>query len=163
MTRSLRVRPECVQQIKFAVQDRGYPRQKDLAEALNLSLATVSNFLNGKSIDFLNFVEICDALGQDWQAIALIRETSSLLPGSPQEDARCETDPFAIASLSPDVESAIYIERPPIESLVGETLFKPGSLLRIKAPTLMGKTLLVARLLKQVSQHDYRMVYLNLH
>jgi AAA-like domain len=33
-----------------------------------------------------------------------------------------------------------YVERPPIESICYETLLQPGSLLRIKAPKLMGKT-----------------------
>jgi len=39
----------------------------------------------------------------------------------------------------------------------------PGSLLRIRAPEKMGKTILVRELLRQASTMDYKIVYLNLH
>ncbi|NJO41202.1 MAG: AAA family ATPase [Cyanobacteria bacterium CRU_2_1] len=55
-----------------------------------------------------------------------------------------------------------YIERPPIESLCYETLLQPGSLIRIKAPTLMGKTFLMNRLLSQLDAQNYRTVSLSL-
>lgn len=54
-----------------------------------------------------------------------------------------------------------YVERPPIESLCYEALLQPGALIRIKAPKLMGKTLLMNRLLEQVATH-YRTVNLSL-
>ena len=49
-----------------------------------------------------------------------------------------------------------YVEREPIETICYETLLQPGSLIRIKAPSLMGKTLLVTRLLSQVATQGYR-------
>jgi hypothetical protein len=55
-----------------------------------------------------------------------------------------------------------YVERPPIESLCYETLQQPGSLIRIKAPTLMGKTFLMNRLLNQLETQNYRTVNLSL-
>lgn len=55
-----------------------------------------------------------------------------------------------------------YVERPPIESICAETIQQPGSLLRIKAPALMGKTLLVNRLLSQAAQQGYRTICLSL-
>ncbi|MBV8886916.1 MAG: AAA-like domain-containing protein, partial [Chroococcidiopsidaceae cyanobacterium CP_BM_RX_35] len=48
-----------------------------------------------------------------------------------------------------DLASALYVERPPIESRCYETILKPGALIRIKAPRKTGKTSLMARILVQ--------------
>ncbi|WP_063800852.1 AAA-like domain-containing protein [Mastigocoleus testarum] len=56
----------------------------------------------------------------------------------------------------------IYVERPPIESICYETIKQPGSLIRIKAPSFMGKTYLVTRILNQLSQENYSTVNLSL-
>jgi DNA-binding CsgD family transcriptional regulator len=59
--------------------------------------------------------------------------------------------------------SDFYVERPPIESICYETLLRPGSLIRIKASSMMGKTLLINRVLAQVkAKQGYRTVNLNL-
>ncbi|MEM9509565.1 MAG: AAA-like domain-containing protein [Cyanobacteria bacterium P01_E01_bin.35] len=55
----------------------------------------------------------------------------------------------------------IYIERPPIESICHETLLHPGSLVRIKAPRLMGKTSLITRISFQISKQGYHTVNLS--
>lgn len=55
----------------------------------------------------------------------------------------------------------IYVERPPIETVCYETLLQPGSLIRIKSPSLMGKTYLVTRVLTQLAQQNYRTVSLS--
>ncbi|MEA5521351.1 AAA-like domain-containing protein [Limnoraphis robusta] len=60
------------------------------------------------------------------------------------------------------LDSPFYVERPPIESRCYETVLKPGSLLRIKAPKLMGKTSLMARILDYAVHQNYRTVYLHL-
>jgi DNA-binding Xre family transcriptional regulator len=70
MPRSIRVRPNCISQVKLALPSNGYIRQTDLAEDLQISQSTVSSFLNGKPLDYLNFREICRALGLEWQEIA---------------------------------------------------------------------------------------------
>jgi hypothetical protein len=70
MPRSLRVAPEYIQKVKSALQRNGYPSQQVLAENVGVSLSTVKNFLNGKPVDYTNFVELSKSLGQDWQAIA---------------------------------------------------------------------------------------------
>ena len=54
-----------------------------------------------------------------------------------------------------------YIERPPIEQRCYETLLQTGSLLRLKAPSLMGKTSLSARVLSRLSEEGYRSVSLS--
>jgi hypothetical protein len=60
------------------------------------------------------------------------------------------------------LHSPFYVERSPIESNCYETVLKPGSLLRIKAPKLMGKTSLLTRIFDVASQHGVRTVELNL-
>jgi hypothetical protein len=53
-----------------------------------------------------------------------------------------------------------YVERPPIESVCYEHIMQPGSLLRIKAPSLMGKTYLMTRVLNQLANQGYDTVQL---
>jgi hypothetical protein len=60
-----------------------------------------------------------------------------------------------------DRYSDIYVERSPIESMCYEALLQPGSLVRIKAPSLMGKTSLINRVLSQVEQQGYQVVSLS--
>lgn len=59
--------------------------------------------------------------------------------------------------------SDLYIERPPIESICYETIAQPGSLLRIKAPKQMGKTLLANQVIGLAKHKGYLTAYLNLH
>lgn len=154
MSRSVKVYKEFISKVKAAVQRQGYARQKDLAEDLELSLATVSNFLNGRPVDYLNFIEICDKLGLDRRAIA-----------APPEDNIIETPTVeAFRETSGELpEELIYIERPPIESNCYQTLRQSGALLRIKAPGWMGKTSLMVNILSQLALSGYRTATLNLH
>lgn len=55
-----------------------------------------------------------------------------------------------------DLVPDIYVERPPIESICHQTIQQPGSLIRIKAPSLMGKTYLSGKVLYEVAQYNYR-------
>ncbi|OZH53554.1 hypothetical protein AFK68_16835 [Hydrocoleum sp. CS-953] len=137
-SRSLRVAPEYLEKVQSAVQRNNFPSQKALANELGFSRSTVSNFLNGKPVDFLNFTEISDKLGFDWQAIAQIPETEK------------------------EAEKTIYIERQPIESICDETILEAGSLIRIKAPQKMGKTWLTNRILEQGKKHNYQTASINL-
>ncbi|NET03698.1 MAG: molecular chaperone Tir [Symploca sp. SIO2B6] len=155
MSRSLRVSPEYIDQVKLAVKRNGYPRQKDLAEELDISLSTLNNYLNGRPVDNLNFQEISERLGQDWKAIALLDQESTPSHG--------KVNPDRWQPNLDEEEAIVYVERPPIETNCYETLLRPGALLRIKAPSLMGKTLLMARVLDKVTQIGYQTVYVNLH
>ncbi|MGK7902578.1 MAG: AAA-like domain-containing protein [Hormoscilla sp.] len=58
--------------LKTSLLRNGFPSQKLLAEELAISQSTVSNFLNGRPVDFANFVEICRVLGQEWRQIAAL-------------------------------------------------------------------------------------------
>jgi len=66
-------------------------------------------------------------------------------------------------SINLDATEEIYVERPPLESRCYEALSQPGSLIRIKAPAGMGKTLLSLRMLEGIASQEYRSVYLNLN
>lgn len=137
-SRSLIVAPEYKEKVKSAVQRNNFPSQKALASELGIAYSTVSNFLNGKPVDFSYFCEICQKLGFDWQAIAQTPEKET------------------------EAEKTIYIERPPIESICDETILQLGSLIRIKAPQKMGKTFLTNRILEQGKKHNYQTASINL-
>ncbi|MEL6927428.1 MAG: AAA-like domain-containing protein [Cyanobacteria bacterium J06600_6] len=60
------------------------------------------------------------------------------------------------------LDSALYIQRSPTETLAYAEILKPGALIRIKAPKHMGKTSLVMRISAHAQQRGYRTVRLNL-
>lgn len=70
MSRSLKVRSDLIQHAKLALQRNGFRSQRAFAEELGFALSTVGRFLNGKTVDYATFVEICGQLGLDWQALA---------------------------------------------------------------------------------------------
>lgn len=152
MPRSLKVSQEYIVIVKAAVQRQGYPRQKDLAEDLAMSRDTVRKFLNGYPVDYLNFIEICDRLGQDRKLIA-----ATNINTSNGKEAR-----FDLFADEPEVESFIDVERQSIETVCYQTLSQPGALLRIKAPGLMGKTVLMTRVVNKLRREGNRTVCLNL-
>lgn len=70
MVRSLRVAPQYIKRVKAALLRNGFPRQQDLAEALEKSRDLVSRFLNGRPVQYLNFLEICQKLELNLEEIA---------------------------------------------------------------------------------------------
>lgn len=70
MPRGIKVRQAEIQKVKQVLKRNGVSRQQDLADELNISKNTVWNFLNGKPVDYSNFVEICRRLSLDVQEIA---------------------------------------------------------------------------------------------
>lgn len=161
MPRSVKVRSEFISEVKSALPRNGYVRQTDLAEDLQISQSTISTFLNGRPVDYLNFREICRALGLEWQDIAdLTVETSSAAPtisDSENEAKKISLSHFPLEHPSGQVplDSPFYIKRTPIEERCYEQISKPGALIRIKAPRQIGKTSLLARIIdKSQSQED---------
>ncbi len=94
MSRSLKVAPESIQKVRFALQRNRYPSQKALAGDVGLSLSTVKNFLSGKPVDYENFREICERLGLDWQEIAYSEELENLQPQPNTKTTVEEPSPF---------------------------------------------------------------------
>jgi transcriptional regulator with XRE-family HTH domain len=70
MSRSLKVRSDCIQKAKLALKRNGFPNQRGFAEELGLALSTVSRFLTGKTVDYATFVGICGKLAIDWREIS---------------------------------------------------------------------------------------------
>lgn len=68
--------------------------------------------------------------------------------------------PIIEGPISPD--SPFYLERAGVEQLGCQTLLKPGALLRIKAPQLMGKTSLLYHLMAFAQQQAYPTVYIDM-
>jgi transcriptional regulator with XRE-family HTH domain len=156
-SRSLKVRKskEYKTKIELALRRNGYISQRILAEDLGISQATVSNFVTGKAVDFSYFKEICDKLGLEWRDIAdLSLPDESVTETQPPNINHSPSSPSSLSSLEyPEgqvaLDSAFYLERPPIEQRCYEEINKPGSLIRIKAPQNMGKSSLLARILQQ--------------
>lgn len=157
MPRSVRVRPECISQVKSALPRNGYIRQTDLAESLQISQSTISSFLNGKPVDYVNFREICQALGLEWQDVAdLTGENGKDVFLFPKEVRKLSLSELYLEHPSGQVplDSPFYIQRSPIEERCYEQIQKSGALIRIKAPKQMGKTSLLARIIDKSQSQD---------
>ncbi|MDQ2099648.1 MAG: AAA-like domain-containing protein [Tychonema bourrellyi B0820] len=187
MPRSLRLRLKCIPAVKSSLLRNGFPSQKILAEDLGIAQSTVSHFLNGKPVDYANFIEICRGLNQEWRDIAdfeLESQPDEVLPisakiaiaqSNPNHELAVNLSeitntkqsiiqPLPAAELpggQVDLVSRLYIDRPPIESRCYETISQPGALIRIKAPRQMGKTSLMARILHHAEQQGSRTVALS--
>ncbi|MGK7891457.1 MAG: AAA-like domain-containing protein [Leptolyngbyaceae cyanobacterium] len=59
------------------------------------------------------------------------------------------------------LESIYYVERPPCEIQCYDAIQRPGALVRIKAPRQMGKTSLMARILKYAKEQGYQAIPLS--
>ena len=70
----------------------------------------------------------------------------------PTSDLVSGTELESLVGLLP-LDSIFYIERPPVESRCYEEIRRPGALIRIKAPSQMGKTSLMVRILDHVRQY----------
>src|SRR4028118_359521 len=70
MSRSLKIRSDCIKQAKLAIQRNGFRSQRAFSEELGFALSTVGRFLNGKTVDYATFVEICEQLGLNWREIS---------------------------------------------------------------------------------------------
>jgi len=155
MPRSVKVRSEFVSKVKSALPRNGYIRQSDLAEYLQVSQSTISSFLNGKPVDYLNFREICRVLSLEWQDIADL--TAEFTKEQDTNDIQKIPTVTFLEHPSGQVplNSPFYINRFPIEERCYEQIKQPGALIRIKSPRQMGKTSLLARIIdKSQSQGD---------
>ncbi|MFB2977788.1 AAA-like domain-containing protein [Microseira sp. BLCC-F43] len=56
------------------------------------------------------------------------------------------------------LNSPLYINRPPIEELAYKEITKPGCVIRIKAPSKMGKSSLLSRILADATNKSYKVV-----
>jgi DNA-binding Xre family transcriptional regulator len=167
MSRSLRVRQDCLETVKLALRRNGFRSQSFLAEDVGYALATVSKFLTGKPVDFTTFDELCRRLDLEWKDVANLNfEVSSQSVDQKFNDlADADGDrgksPRYTTGAVP-LGSVFYLERHPVEEQVKQELREPGALVRIKAPREMGKTSLLLRILDDARRLGYRTVSLNL-
>ena len=167
MPRSLRVQQAQLDLVKLALRRNGFPSQRSLAEDVGFALATVSNFLTGKPVDFANFEELCRRLALDWKEIANLdfevsSQTRDKNPETPDlSDTSQDTSP-SYPNGSVPLGSPFYLERASLEEEVYQEIRKPGALVRIKAPREMGKTSMLLRILDYAKRQSYRTVSLNL-
>ncbi|AFZ22214.1 AAA-like domain-containing protein [Allocoleopsis franciscana] len=105
MPRSLRVREDYILKVKSSLLRNGFPNQRLLAEHLEIAQSTVSNFLNGKTVDLRNFLEICRVLGQEWRDIANFDEEP------PQEEPPNVTAKVALGDCCPDLNLATMLQQ----------------------------------------------------
>jgi hypothetical protein len=173
MSRSLRVRPDCISNVKLALSRNGFPSQRSLAEDVGFALATVSNFLTGKPVDYTTFEELCRKLGLNWREISTVEVETAM---SQREDAAkllARILPVESVTIDPGASpcypngavplgSPFYLERSPVEAQIDREIRKPGALIRIKAPKEMGKTSLLMRILNVAKGLGYHTVSLNI-
>lgn len=108
----------------------------------------------GEKVTKKNFKEALLRAGEEQ------RDTSANTNAAPLVSPLVTELPFPEGSVA--LDSPFYVERPGIESLCYETIVKPGSLIRIKAPKMMGKTSLMTRILAHAANQNYQTVYLDL-
>jgi diguanylate cyclase (GGDEF)-like protein len=105
----------------------------------------------GMSITKTNFritLEDCQLTPQQRQAIA-------------QFSSNLSQTPLEFPSGPVPLNSSFYIERPPVEDFAYREITKPGSVIRLKAPRLMGKSSLLLRILDRAARSQYRTVSLD--
>jgi transcriptional regulator with XRE-family HTH domain len=176
--RSLRVKQDCIDQVKLALRRNRFPSQRALAEDVGFALATVNNFLTGKPVDYKTFEELCRRLALEWSEIADL-DLDIITDPDQADRAKTKTPEKLDDGISSDIDphsdssprypngsvplgSPFYLERVPFEAQIDREMRKPGALVRIKAPNEMGKTSLLMRILDSARQIDYRTVSLNL-
>jgi transcriptional regulator with XRE-family HTH domain len=165
MPRSLRVQPSYIDKVKLALRHSGFPSQRSLSEEVGFALATVSNFLTGKPVDYNTFEELCRRLSLDWREISDLNFKGS---GKEQNteifkcDSAEQTLSFCYPSGAVPLGSPFYLERTPLEEQIYQEIRKPGALVRIKAPREMGKTSLLLRVLDNAKRQGCITVSLNL-
>lgn len=167
MSRSLRVQQGCINKVKLALKRNGFPSQRALAEDAGFALATVSNFLTGKPVDYTTFEELSRRLALDWRDIAdQVSEVSfQTIDKNPDPaelvDPNQNTLPLYPSGAVP-LGSPFYLRRVFLETQVDQEIKKPGALVRIKAPREMGKTSLLLRILDSAKNLGYRIISLSL-
>lgn len=84
------------------------------------------------------------------------RRSPTLLPLQP-----IVRSPIHFPSGPLPLESPLYIERPPVETVAYSEINQPGCVLRIKAPRRMGKTSLLNRIIDHAQTLNFNAVYVD--
>jgi DNA-binding Xre family transcriptional regulator len=157
-SRRLAVRRDKVHEVNQAVKRKGKPNQEKLAQAIEISRSTLSLFRNGKSVSIDSFQTICKGLDLNWEEIADFDHDSDKDMGDINSSDQTVPE-YPEGSVPPN--SPFYIERLPIEQQCYHQVLQPSSLIRIRAPKLMGKTSLMSRILFSAAKRGYKTVHLD--
>ncbi|MDZ8107803.1 MAG: AAA-like domain-containing protein [Nostoc sp. DedQUE12a] len=127
---------------------------------LRLALPTQTNVLSEK----LQTVPAVLKQSQPTSKVKDVIQGSSLVIENQQDRQTpvVNSDLLEIPGGSVPLNSFFYIERPPIEERAYTEINKPGSLIRIKAPSKMGKTSLMHRILAHAKQTGVHTVQIGL-
>lgn len=162
--------------VNQAARKKGWGHQAPAwASAAYTRVSTLKRFWTGKAIDRGTFIALCEAVEVDWKRVVDEYEIA------PKQLNQRYSDSFRVLENSSTVQSPLpqlayenlanrplildfpfYIERPPIESECYNKILQPGSLIRIKAPQQMGKTMLMEKIMESVASQRYRTVILSL-
>lgn len=112
MARSIRVASECIALVKQALRRRGFPSQNALGMELGLSRSTITSFFTGKSVYFVNFLEISERLGLDWQV---------LVPNTAEEELQLDIPQPSEVHPNPEQAPETYNDRG-VENYLAERL-----------------------------------------
>lgn len=127
----------------------------------------------GTKVNKKNFSVVLERKAKEWMVekaidIATQSVRSETLSCQNHLSVTSATNNYATSCISPELpggqvplESSFYIERPPIEERCYDAIGQPGGLIRIHAPTQMGKTSLMARILQQSRWQEYHTVTLS--
>ncbi len=164
MSRSLRVREDCIEATKQTLKRCGYRSQRALAEEFDYALATVNSFLNGKAVDFSTFIELCSALSIHWQDIADLGIDQPDLTSGRTAAAKFSSSPVPGAAQhprqqdwgdSPDA-SQFYGRETELSILKDWVLHQRCRLIAILGMGGIGKTSLAGKLAEQIQdEFDY--------
>ncbi|AFY48171.1 WD40 repeat-containing protein [Nostoc sp. PCC 7524] len=152
MSRSLKVSPQSLENVRASLKRNGFSSQKSLAQDMGIALATISKFLTGKPVDYGYFLEICLKLGLDWQAIADLGD-----PLQPEP----ELFPIEIISTRSDWGEAMdvstfYGRTSELETLQQWIIENNSRLVAVLGIGGIGKTALTVRLAQQIQpEFDY--------
>ncbi|MDJ0692847.1 AAA-like domain-containing protein [Mastigocoleus sp. MO_188.B34] len=160
-----------------------FPDKVSLEQMLLFELnKSLDNIALGKSLQEIVFNLIKKSKAEHWidnlisaacnsnpgnSSLKAIAEELSLNSYIEKQENRTKINNLYVDKLEyPDgcvpLNSPFYIERNNIKSCCFQTLVQPGSLVRIKAPKLMGKTSLLRRILAYGQEQNYQTVYLDL-
>ncbi len=153
MPRSLKVRQDCIGQVKLSVRRNGFPSQQALAEELGLARSTVVNFLTGKPVDRAVFEEICLRLSVDSQEIA---ETDfELSVTATQKPSPTVSKSFRDLKGAPDI-SVFFGREPELKTLEQWILQERCRLIAVLGAGGIGKTTVSVKLTHQIEEgFDY--------
>src|SRR5919202_655721 len=155
MPRSIGLAPECIPQVKLALRRHGFPSQRAFAVELGRSRSTIDNFFKGVQIDYINFVEISERLGLDWQAIAYLEEEPPQIKLTPPFD----TSPELLTGESPnkgwDIDALVQEVRQHCHNKI-QMLYGKMQLLDISQPVDIDNLYVDVNILEEITSQQWR-------